>query len=377
MGVVLGVCSEREANEQRVALVPEVVKKFQSLGASVIVEAGAGSGALIPDSAFTEAEIVPDRATVLSRADMLLTVQPPTPDIVAGLRSGTTIVGFFSPHRNLDIVKAMQDRNITSLAMELVPRITRAQSMDALSSQAAIAGYKAVLIAAQTSGKFFPMLTTAAGTIRPSKVLVIGAGVAGLQALATARRLGAITTGYDVRPETKEQVQSLGARFLDISVQASGEGGYARELTEEEKAEQQRQLAEHIAGQNVVITTAAIPGRPSPKIISTAMVDGMAPGSVIVDIAAEGGGNCEVTKAGETVIHNDVAVVGPVNLASQMPIDASDMYARNLYNLLSPMFNEGQFEPNWEDEVMAGCVLTRDGEVCHQPTKELLQGQGS
>lgn len=284
------------------------------------------------------------------------------------------LVGFMAAHRDTDRVRKMLDRKLTVFSMELVPRISRAQSMDALSSQAAIAGYKAVLIGAQTTGRFFPMLTTAAGTIRPSKVLVIGAGVAGLQALATARRLGAITEGYDVRPETKEQVQSLGAKFIELDISAAGEGGYARELTDEEKAQQQEALADHLTTVNVIITTAAIPGRPAPRIITKAMVERMKPGTVIVDIAAETGGNCELSEAGKTVNHNGVLIVGPENLASQLPMDASDMYARNIYNLLSPMIKDGEYEPDFEDEVVAGSLLTRDGEVIHGPTKALLEG---
>jgi NAD(P) transhydrogenase subunit alpha len=281
------------------------------------------------------------------------------------------------PYQRLEHVARLRERNITSFAMELVPRISRAQSMDALSSQAAAAGYKAVIMAAERSGRFFPMLTTAAGTIRPSKVVVIGAGVAGLQAIATARRLGAMVEGYDVRAATKEQVESLGARFIDIDVAAEGTGGYARELTEEEKQQQQAILAEHIAAANVVISTAALPGRPSPVIITTAMVDSMKPGSVIIDLAAEGGGNCELTRAGEDILHNGISIVGPLNVPSMLAVHASEMYAKNLFNFLSPMIRDGKLLPDWEDQVFAESVLTHQGEIRHAPTRAQVEGETS
>lgn len=258
--------------------------------------------------------------------------------------------------------------------MELLPRTTRAQAMDVLSSQAGMAGYKAVLIAAQVCGKFFPMLTTAAGTIRPSRVLVIGAGVAGLQAIATARRLGAQVEGFDVRPEVREQIESLGAKFLDLGVTAAGSGGYARELTAEERAEQQRRLAEHIKSVDVIITTAAVPGRPAPKIISASMVGGMKAGSVIVDVAAETGGNCELTRPGETVESGGVTVVGPLNLPSMGAIHASEMYARNLFNFLSLMIRDGALHLDWEDDLVAGTCLTHGGEIRHAATQQRIEG---
>ncbi len=373
MPLTIGVPRELDGTEKRVALVPEIVNKFIKLGVVVLVEKGAGQGALIPDGAYTQAEVV-DADALYARADALVSVAPPTLATLKRVREGTVLIGFMAPHLEPERIRKMAARKLTAFSMELVPRISRAQSMDALSSQAAVAGYKAVLIAAQTSGKFFPMLTTAAGTVRPSKVLVIGAGVAGLQALATARRLGAITVGYDVRPETREQVQSLGAKFLDLSLEAKGEGGYARELTDDEKKQQQDMLAEHISGMNVVITTAAVPGRPAPKIITREMVEGMPAGAVVVDIAAESGGNCELTEAGKSIVHHEVVIVGPVNLASQLAMDASDMYARNLYNFFSPMIAEGEFRPDWDDEVVAGSALTHDGEIRHQPTREKVEG---
>jgi NAD(P) transhydrogenase subunit alpha len=258
--------------------------------------------------------------------------------------------------------------------MELIPRISRAQSMDALSSQASVAGYKAALMAGSLLGRFLPMLTTAAGTIRPSKVLVIGAGVAGLQAIATAKRLGAMVEAYDVRAATKEQVQSLGAKFIDLEVKAEAAGGYARELTEEEKEKQQAILAKHIAEADAVISTAAVPGRPAPRIITAAMVEGMKPGAVILDLAADSGGNCELTQPGEEIIHNGVTVYGPLNVPSMLPVHASEMYAKNVFNFLSPMIKDGQLAIDWNDEVMTGSALTHQGEIKHEPTRRLVEG---
>jgi NAD(P) transhydrogenase subunit alpha len=278
-------------------------------------------------------------------------------------------------HNNPDLVKALQGKKHVGFAMELVPRISRAQSMDVLSSQAAASGYQATLIAATTLNKFFPMLTTAAGTIRPAQVLVIGAGVAGLQAIATAKRLGAVVKAYDVRSATKEQVESLGAKFVETGVSAEGEGGYARELTDDEKLQQQVALEKEIAVSDVVISTAAIPGRPAPRIISAAAVAAMKPGAVIVDLAAETGGNCELTKAGETVVVDRVKIVGPVNLPAALGRHASDMYARNLFNFIKPAIGEdGELNIDWEDEVFAASALTRDGEITHEPTREAIEG---
>ncbi len=373
MSLTVAVAREMVTDESRIALVPEVADKFAALGASVLIEKGAGDGALIPDKAFTSATLS-DRADVLSGSDLLLCVQPPDLDTLRQLKRGSMVAGFLSPYGDPERIKLMRDNELTSFSVELIPRISRAQSMDALSSQASIAGYKAVLIASQLSGRFFPMLTTAAGTIRPSKVLVIGAGVAGLQALATARRLGAMTEGYDVRPETREQVESLGAKFLDVSVSAAGEGGYARELTEEEKAQQQQMLAEHLAKANVIITTAAIPGKQSPRIISRDMVEQMQPGTVIVDLAAEGGGNCELTEAGKTIQHESIIIDGPVNLASQLPVDASQMFARNLYSYLSPAISDGEFVADWEDEIFASSVVTHEGRIMQDNIKERVEG---
>jgi H+-translocating NAD(P) transhydrogenase subunit alpha len=289
------------------------------------------------------------------------------------MKERAVVIGHMSPHTEPLRIARLRDKKITAFAMELIPRISRAQSMDALSSQASVAGYKAAIMGADLSNRFFPMLTTAAGTIRPAQVLVIGAGVAGLQAIATARRLGALVEAYDVRATTKEQVQSLGAKFLETTVSAEAEGGYARELTEQEKAQQQEMLARHIAKADVVITTAAIPGKPSPKIISTSMVEGMKAGSVIIDLAAEGGGNCELSKVGETVCHCGVIIYAPLNVPSQVPYHASEMYAKNLLSFLQPMIADGQWKLDWNDEVIAKSVLTHAGAIKHEPTRKLVE----
>ena len=371
-GLVLGVPRETHPGEARVALVPEIVNKFVALGHRVLMERGAGSAAQFPDAAYANVEFVDSAAEVYGRADLLLKVQPITATEVAMLREGALHAGFMQPHNHLPAVSALRDRKITSFAMELVPRISRAQSMDALSSQAAIAGYKAVLIAANTLDKFFPMLTTAAGTIRPAQALVIGVGVAGLQAIATAKRLGAVVEAYDVRSATRDQVKSLGAKFVETGVTAEGTGGYARELTAEEKAKQQDVLDGRIAAADIVITTAGVPGRTAPRIISAAAVERMKAGAVIVDILAENGGNCELTRAGETVVHHGVKIVGPVNLPAQLAYHASEMYARNLYNLLSPALKGGVLNIDWDDEVFAGTVLTHGGVIKHDATAKLL-----
>jgi H+-translocating NAD(P) transhydrogenase subunit alpha len=371
-GIVVGVPRETQPGEARVALVPEVAAKFAAAGAQVIIERGAGISAQFPDTLYKNVEFVDGAAAVYARADLLLKVQPLTPAEAAMVKSGAVHAGFMQAHNNLPAVKVLRDRQVTSFAMELVPRISRAQSMDALSSQAAIAGYKAVLIGANTLDRFFPMLTTAAGTIRPAQVLVIGVGVAGLQAIATAKRLGAIVEAYDVRSATRDQVKSLGAKFVETGVTAEGAGGYARELTAEEKAKQQEVLDGRIAVADVVVTTAGVPGRPAPKIISRAAVERMKAGAVIIDILAENGGNCELTRAGETVRHGGVRIVGPVNLPAQLAYHASEMYARNLYNLLSPALKKGVLSIDWADEVFAGTVLTHGGQVKHEPTAKLL-----
>jgi NAD(P) transhydrogenase subunit alpha len=373
MPVVVGVLTETQPTETRVAVVPEIAAKLKAAGVRVLFERGAGAAAHFPDALYADIEFA-DAPAILGSADVLLTVQPPTLAEVAALRKGAVVVGFMQAYARPDLIRALKGGGITAFAMELVPRISRAQSMDALSSQASVAGYKAVLIAANTLERFLPMLTTAAGTIRPALVLVIGAGVAGLQAIATARRLGAVVEAYDVRSATKDQVKSLGAKFVETGVSAEGAGGYARELTAEEKARQQEVLDARIAASHAVISTASVPGRAAPRIISRAAVERMMAGSVIVDIAAEQGGNCELTRAGETIIHGGVKIVGPVNLPASLPYHASEMYSRNLFNLLKPALVKGELAVDWSDEVFAGCVLTHDGQIKHEATRKTLEG---
>jgi NAD(P) transhydrogenase subunit alpha len=365
MPIRLAVPKEITKNETRIALEPGVAAKLVAMGVKVAMQKGAALGSHFNDADFKDVELVDDAAKLYADADVIFKVQPPTLDELKLVRDGSVIVGLMAPHKNADMMKLMCEKKITSLAMELVPRISRAQSMDALSSQASIAGYMGVLMGAQLASVFFPMLTTAAGTIRPARVLVIGAGVAGLQAIATAKRLGAIVEAFDVRSATREQIQSLGGKFIDTGVSAEGEGGYARELSEDEKKQQQDVLAKHVAMADVIISTAAIPGRPSPKIITTQMVDAMKTGAVIVDLASEGGGNCELTQPGETIDYlGRVTISGPINLPSRLPIHASEMYAKNLFNLVSPFITEdGELKFNFEDDVIAGCLLTRDGEI--------------
>ncbi len=372
MPVTIGALRESAPHETRVSLVPEVAEKLVRSGAQVLLERGAGTRSRFPDAAYGQVQWADSSASVLQASDVVLTVQPLSVEQIALLKPGAVVIGFLQPHARHDEVKALRDRRVTSFAMELVPRISRAQSMDALSSQAAIAGYKAVLIAANHLQKFMPMLTTAAGTIRPAQVLVIGAGVAGLQAIATARRLGAVVEAYDVRSATREQVKSLGARFIETGVSAEGAGGYARELTEEEKRKQQEVLDSRIAAADAVITTAAVPGRPAPRIISRAAVERMRPGSVIVDIAAEQGGNCELTRAGEVVDHGGVQIIGPVNLPGQLAYNASEMYSRNLFNFLKPALDKGELRIDWSDEVFVQSCLTHEGEIKHEPTRKAI-----
>jgi NAD(P) transhydrogenase subunit alpha len=373
MPVVVGVLTETAAKETRVAVVPEIAAKLQAAGVRVLIERGAGTAAHFPDALYAGVEFT-DAAAVLASADVLLKVQPPSIAEVNALKKGAVVIGYMQAYSRPEIVRALKDRGITSFAMELVPRISRAQSMDALSSQASVAGYKAVLIAANTLERFLPMLTTAAGTIRPASVLVIGAGVAGLQAIATAKRLGAVVEAYDVRSVTKDQVKSLGAKFIDTGVSAEGAGGYARELTAEEKARQQEVLDARIAASDAVISTASVPGRAAPRIITRAAVERMKAGSVIIDIAAEQGGNCELTRAGETVLHGGVKIVGPLNLPASLPYHASEMYARNLFNLLKPALATATLAIDWNDEVFAGAVLTHDGQIKHEATRQAVEG---
>ncbi|MGF1644888.1 MAG: NAD(P) transhydrogenase subunit alpha [Thiotrichales bacterium] len=376
MPVKLAVPKELALGERRVAMEPSVVKKLTALGVEVLMQPGAGADAGFRDGDFVGARFA-DIETLCAEADIVWRIQMPGAAEIAHLREGTVLIGGLNPYRNGELVKQLAERKVTSFAMELIPRISRAQAMDILSSQAAIAGYKAAIMGADLACRFFPMLTTAAGTIRPSKVIVLGAGVAGLQAIATARRLGAIVEGYDVRSATKEQVKSLGAKFIELSIKAEGEGGYARELTAEEKQQQQQELAGYIAQADVLITTAAVPGRPSPKIIPTSTVEQMKSGAVIIDLAAEGGGNCELTRPGECYLHNGVVIHAPLNVPSQVPLHASEMFAKNLLNFLTPMLDGGAFNPKWGDEIVAGALLTRDGEIVHAGVKKSIEGAQS
>ncbi len=374
MTIRVCVAKEIREGEQRVAMVPDVVKRLSALGVQVSIQAGAGEAAGHADSDYVNAEIVSDVDALHASADILLTVNPLQDAQMAKLKPGSVLIGYLNPYSDTDRFKTLQEKNVSAFSVEMIPRISRAQAMDALSSQASIAGYKAVLIASTLLGKFFPMLTTAAGTVRPSKVLIIGAGVAGLQAIATARRLGAIVEGYDVRAAVKDQVESLGAKFVDIDIKAEGSGGYARELTAEERAQQQAILANHVAAADVVITTAAIPGRPSPKIITTEMVERMKGGSVIVDLAAEGGGNCELTKPGETIVHNRVKVYGPLNVPSTVSGHASELYAKNLLNLLSLMIKEGELNIDLEDQILKDSLITHGGAIVNATIAEKIAG---
>ncbi|QSQ51550.1 NAD(P) transhydrogenase subunit alpha [Xanthomonas translucens pv. undulosa] len=353
MAVQVLVVKETAHGERRVAATPETVKKLVALGAQVHVEPDAGVSAGFVDAAYLAAGAQLADAATPAQADLVLCVQPLPVAALHQLKPAAGVVGILQPQADPARAEAMQARQLVAFPLERLPRTTRAQAMDVLSSQAGMAGYKATLIAAQLAPRFFPMLTTAAGTIRPSKVLIVGAGVAGLQAIATARRLGAQVEGFDVRPETREQIESLGGKFLDLGVSAAGEGGYARQLTEDERAEQQRRLAEHLKGIDVVVCTAAVPGRPAPKILSAAMVEGMKPGSVVVDLAAETGGNCELTRPGDTIAHAGVVVAGPLDLASMGAVHASEMYARNVYNFVALFLKDSAIGYDWDDELLA------------------------
>jgi NAD(P) transhydrogenase subunit alpha len=368
----VSVPKESAAGERRVALVPEVVQRLAQGGLEVAIEPGAGQGAHHPDSSYEEAG-----ATVGSSGfdgDVVAKVALPSADEIGRLSQDSVLIGFLQPLTAADTARALADAGVTSFAMEAIPRITRAQSMDALSSQATVAGYRAALIVAQELPRFFPMLTTAAGTVRPATVLVLGAGVAGLQAIATSRRLGAVVQAFDVRAAVKEQIESLGARFLELDMgleDAEAAGGYARQLTEEEQQRQRELLAEQIGKVDAVISTAAVPGRPAPLLVIEDAVRRMKPGSVIVDLAAETGGNCELTEPGETVVKHDVTIVGPINLPSTMPDHASQLYSKNVQSLIELMVSdEGQLELDFEDEIIAGACITRGGEIVHEGARK-------
>ncbi len=381
----IGVPKEIAAGERRVALVPEVVAKLAAKGLRVLVQTGAGTEALLTDEAFTEAGAqITDDVSAIWKADVVVTIAPPTPEQLSALGQGSVLIGFLAPLTSPRTTNALASAGATAFAMEAIPRISRAQSMDALSSQSNVAGYKAALLGADNMGRFYPMLMTAAGTIPPAKVLVLGAGVAGLQALATAKRLGARTTGYDVRPEVAEQVQSLGAQWLDLGLEAAGEGGYARELTEAERAQQQQALTDAIKGFDVVITTALVPGRPAPKLVTEEAVEGMKAGSVIIDLAGESGGNCELTVPGETVIRHDVKIVSPLNLPATVPEHSSQLFARNVLSLLELMIQAPGEESgpptlhlDFDDEIIAGACIVREGEIVNAGAKAAVEKEAS
>ena len=374
----LAVPAETLAGERRVALVPDVAGKLVSSGVEVVIEQGAGEAAHFPDALYTDkgATVKAGARDAVSGADLVAKVNAPTPGEVAGLPEGITVVSFLQPASQLDAVRALAQRTATAFSLDLVPRISRAQSMDALSSQATVSGYLSALTAAMRLPKFFPMFMTAAGTVPPAKVLVLGAGVAGLQAIATARRLGAQVRAYDVRAAAKEEVQSLGAAFVELELESQeGSGGYAREQSEDFLARQRELIGKEVAASDVVITTAAVPGRKAPLLVTAQMVEAMTEGSVVVDMAADGGGNCEVTEAGTEIVHHGVVVCGLSNPPAAMPTHASFLYSRNVANFLGLVVKDGELVPDFDDEIVAGSCVVRAGEVVHAPTAELLSGQ--
>ncbi len=376
LGVKIGVPREKDPDENRVALVPDAAGRLVKAGHEVLIEAGAGERAHFSDNAYQTAgaAVVRDPAKVLGEADVVLKVQPLTLDEVGRMRQGATVISFLQPSSHSELIRALAGHGITAFSLELIPRISRAQSMDALSSQASLGGYKAVLIAAAKLGKFFPMLMTAAGTIPPARVLVLGVGVAGLQAIATARRLGAVIEAYDVRPAVRDEVKSLGATFLELNLEAQeGTGGYAREQSEEFLTKQRELIGKHVAAADVVITTAAIPGRKAPVLVTAEMVAAMRPGSVVVDMAAESGGNVVGSKPGQEVNVNGVALIGAKNLPSTVPVHASQLYAKNVTSLLEHLVKDGKLEPDFEDEITKGSCVTHAGEIVHPQTRELME----
>jgi NAD(P) transhydrogenase subunit alpha len=363
MSIKIAVIKETRAGEQRVALVPGVIDKLTKAGAAVSMQSGAGDAIKLPDSAFRNVTLIPDIADLLRDADVVLAVQPPSLQVVQAMREGGILISFIYAAKEPELVKLLCERKITCFAMERVPRITRAQAMDALSSQAALAGYYAVLLGATHLARIVPRMTTAVGSLHPATVLVMGLGVAGLDAIATAHRLGAVVEGYDVRPETKEQAASLGAKFLETGIDAHGEGGYARELTEDEKQKVAAAVTAHIKQADIIITTASLPGRAAPKLISKAQVEAMKPGAVIVDLAAEGGGNCELTQPGETIRVGQVTIVAPLNVPSLLGEHASELYAKNVVEFLALLIHDQQLKLDWSDEIIAKTALVRDGSL--------------
>ncbi len=377
MAVVVAVPKEVAPGERRVALTPEVVGRLTKTGVEVRIEEGAGTLSRYLDDAYRTAgaKVMPGGSDLYAGAKIVAVVQPPLPETIQSLAEGTILVGFLNPTRSLEAIAAMKSAGVSAFAVELIPRISRAQSMDGLSSQATVAGYRGALLGAEYCPKFWPMLTTAAGTIRPATVLILGAGVAGLMAIATARRLGAVVEAYDVRKAAGEQVRSLGAKFLELAINAEGTGGYARELTEEEKAKEREMVEQAVARADVVITTAAVPGRKAPRLVSKEMVARMLPGAVLVDLAAESGGNCELTQPGSTVDAGGVTIAGPLNVPSQVPYHASQMYSKNLQAFLSLLVDaNGNLVSTFDDEILQGSLLVSQHEVRYGPTKDLLGG---
>ena len=372
--MIIAVPTETRPGETRVALVPDIAKRLVDQGWDVVVQSGAGTHATFSDEAYAQAgaRIAPDASSTVNGANMIVKVNAPDATEAASYPDGVSVMSFLQASQSADALKVLMGKKATAISFDLLPRISRAQSMDALSSQATVSGYRAGLAAAEHLAKFFPMFMTAAGTVPPAKVLVMGVGVAGLQAIATTRRLGASVRAYDVRAAAKEEAESLGAKFVDLGVTAEGTGGYARELSPDELAAQQAALAKEVALSDVVITTAAVPGRKAPILVTAAMVDQMGPGSVIIDMAADGGGNCEVTKAGEVVVHGNCAVVGLSNPPAGMPTHASFLYARNVNNLLELFGKEGVLNPDWADEVVIGTTVLRDGAVTNAAAAEIL-----
>lgn len=374
MPVKIVVVKEHGGQERRVALTPDVATRMARLGCDVALEAGAGEASFYPDNAYKGVSVASDLGTLLRDADIILAVQPPPIETVRALKPGAILVSFVYGATNRDLVTALRDGRISAFAMEQVPRISRAQAMDALSSQATLAGYYAVLLGTVHMPKILPMMTTAVGSLRAAQVLVMGLGVAGLQALATAHRLGAVTEGYDVRPETRDEAHSLGAKFVDTGVDATGQGGYARELTDAEKARVKTVLTDHIARADLIITTAAVPGRHAPRLIGADQIAGMKPGSVIVDMAAEGGGNCEGTKPGETVQVGPATIVGPLNLPSRLSEQASELYAKNILNLLEQIVKDGKLTLDLTDEVIAKTLVTHEGTITVERVRAAVEG---
>jgi len=373
MPLKLGIPRETAKGERRVSMSPDVLSKLTKLGIKIFIEEGAGELAFFDNEILEDAVIVDDIKELTNISDVIWRVQAPSVEEINLMNEGSVLIGTLAAHDNIGMLKALEDKKITSFSMELIPQTSRTQSMNVLSSQGAIVGYKAVIMAADLSPKFFPMMTTAAATIRPAKVIVIGAGVAGLQAIATAKRLGAIVEAYDVKPELKQHIESLGAKSIELEVAAVGHDGFAHELSVNEKHQQQQELAEYIAAADVLITTASVHAKLAPKIIPQSTVEMMQPGSVIIDLSAENGGNCSLTQAGKTITYQGVIIHGPIDVASQLADHASQLYANNLFNFMQLLINdEGDYVPDFEDETVIAALLTKDGEVMHEDTLELL-----